>query len=91
MRSVIHHKNILVRHPAGDYTLPPVTAKWNLIRWATGVILLICTAGCGGINASKGISPLDFILPGLIQNQPAPAQPTVTCTNSAALVAQVRP
>jgi hypothetical protein len=44
--------------------------------------LLLAVAGCGGINASKSVSPLDFLLPGAgsflkadpspIPNQPAP-------------------
>jgi len=34
--------------------------------------LLGLTAGCGGVNASKSISPLDFILPGLLKNQTRP-------------------
>jgi hypothetical protein len=46
--------------------------------------LLICglslsvwmlVAGCGGITASKTITPLDFILPGILQADPPPAQP----------------
>jgi hypothetical protein len=39
--------------------------------------LLTLVAGCGGINASKTISPLDFLLPGLIQADPIvpPATP----------------
>jgi len=31
---------------------------------------LVCNTGCSGINASKSFSPLDFLLPGLLQNQP---------------------
>lgn len=26
--------------------------------------------GCSGINATKSVSPLDFLLPGLLQNTP---------------------
>lgn len=90
IRPILHRKNIFVRAAAWDYTLPPVTAKWNFIRGAMGVILLLGTAGCGGISASKSVSPLDFFLPGLIQNQPQPAQPPGTATNSTAVVAQIR-
>jgi len=44
-------------------------------------------AGCSGINVSKSISPLDFILPGLMQNRPLP--PVVPSqTNAATLLAQ---
>jgi hypothetical protein len=33
----------------------------------------LLVTGCSGINASKSVSPLDFLLPGLhIQNRPAP-------------------
>ncbi|HUR45303.1 MAG TPA: hypothetical protein VMZ27_05430 [Candidatus Saccharimonadales bacterium] len=35
------------------------------------VTLAIFTTGCGGIRASKSISPLDFLLPGLLRNDPA--------------------
>jgi hypothetical protein len=38
-----------------------------------GVVLL--GAGCSGINASKSISPADFLLPGLLQADPPPAHP----------------
>jgi len=30
-------------------------------------------AGCGGISASRTVSPLDFLLPGIIKADPAPA------------------
>jgi len=36
------------------------------------IALLSLTAGCGGLNASKSVSPLDFILPGLLKNQTRP-------------------
>jgi hypothetical protein len=34
------------------------------------LLLALGGAGCGGITASKSISPLDFFLPGLLQNDP---------------------
>jgi len=37
--------------------------------------LLLLAAGCGGINASKSISPLDFFLPGLLKADPPSVQP----------------
>jgi len=44
------------------------------------------SCGCGGIQASKTISPLDFFLPGIMQN--APSKPPVPgVTNSAPLLA----
>ena len=35
-------------------------------------ITLLC-AGCGGINASHSVSPLDFLLPGILKTDPEPA------------------
>lgn len=45
------------------------------------VALLMCV-GCSGINASKSVSPLDFILPGLMRNTP----PLPTVPSGTALV-----
>jgi hypothetical protein len=41
-------------------------------------------AGCGGISASRTISPLDFFLPGIIKADPAPAprNPGAPVTNT---------
>lgn len=33
--------------------------------------LLVAGVGCGGISASHSVSPIDFFLPGLLQNKPA--------------------
>ncbi len=59
----------------------------------TGAVCLLAlmatlAAGCSGINASKSVSPLDFLLPGLhIQNRPPP--PAIPSeTNTIPLVAQ---
>lgn len=42
--------------------------------------VLLAGSGCGGINASHSVSPLDFLLPGLhLQNRPeAPLIPAET-------------
>lgn len=53
-------------------------------------MLALFASGCGGINASKSVSPLDFILPGLIKTGPPPATPPANHTNSVQVVAQVR-
>ena len=37
--------------------------------------LLVAISGCGGIRASKSISPATFLLPGLLQADPPPADP----------------
>jgi hypothetical protein len=36
------------------------------------IVLALLTGGCSGINASKSISPLDFLIPGLFHIQNAP-------------------
>jgi hypothetical protein len=36
------------------------------------VIMALGATGCGGVSASKTVSPLDFIMPGLLKND-APA------------------
>jgi len=50
--------------------------------------------GCSGINASKSISPLDFLIPGAggflhPMNNPQPL-PVPAVTNSTVVVAQLR-
>jgi hypothetical protein len=37
--------------------------------WMLLLVLGACT-GCGGITASKSVSPLDFLLPGLLKVSP---------------------
>jgi len=36
------------------------------------VTLGLATGGCGGFSASKTVSPLDFLVPGILKNNPAP-------------------
>jgi hypothetical protein len=53
----------------------PVTRNWKWFRAVALAGLLFVGGGCSGIRASKSISPLDFILPGLMQNEtPAPKE-----------------
>ena len=60
-------------------------------RHALAFALIAAVAsGCSGINASKSISPLDFILPGLMQN--CPPSPVIPIdTNTIPLLAQASP
>jgi hypothetical protein len=54
----------------------------SLVAGTTSVALIaLVGSGCSGINASKSISPLDFILPGLMQN--VPATPAISDTINA--------
>jgi len=50
-------------------------------------VMAFC-AGCSGIHASKSVSPLDFILPGLIKNDAPVPTPAAPCA-PAELLAQV--
>ena len=61
----------------------------RFLRCASCLALLLLAAGCGGINASKSVSPLDFLMPGLGSflkadpaapelNQPVPTDKSVT-------------
>jgi len=44
------------------------------------IILLV--TGCGGISASRSVSPLDFFMPGgLLKADPKPVQPDLTVPN----------
>jgi hypothetical protein len=53
--------------------VPSWTRNWKWFQQAALLALLALGAGCSGIHASKSISPLDFILPGLMKHEPAPA------------------
>ncbi len=61
----------------------------KFLRCAPFAALLLLAAGCGGLNVSKSVSPLDFLLPGAGSflkanpaqpelNQPIPADKSVT-------------
>jgi hypothetical protein len=53
--------------------------KWNLGLWASLALLTVLVSGCGGLSATKTISPASFFLPGLLHNvQPAPETPSLT-------------
>lgn len=43
---------------------------------AIASLLVLSGAGCGGVSASKSVSPLDFLLPGLMKADP-PAHPSI--------------
>jgi hypothetical protein len=61
----------------------------GLYALAFALIAALVT-GCSGINASKSVSPIDFLLPGLMQNSP-PAQMIPVQTNAVPLLAQAHP
>jgi hypothetical protein len=41
-------------------------------------VLLLFVAGCGGLSATKSISPASFLLPGLMQSAPRQIDPEST-------------
>jgi hypothetical protein len=51
-----------------------VKINWKILRWVFPAFLLL-SAGCSGINMSKSVSPATFLLPGLLQADPPPANP----------------
>jgi hypothetical protein len=82
--------------PSGVYLVPvsQMTKKRAvrvfLLLWVAAVALV--GGGCSGINASRSVSPLDFLIPGgfmhMQNSAPAPISPE--STNSVAKLAQVR-
>jgi hypothetical protein len=54
-------------------------SQFRGLAWLALVLLLV-GSGCSGINASKSVSPLDFLLPSL-HMQNAPAFPLTGSTN----------
>jgi hypothetical protein len=77
------------QHLAIDYS----TWRRRTLRLGGASLLALMAAlatGCSGINAGASVSPLDFLLPGLLQNRPAlPVIPPEI--NSAPLLAQANP
>ncbi|MGA3285132.1 MAG: hypothetical protein ABSD57_11835 [Verrucomicrobiota bacterium] len=43
----------------------------NFLWLAMLMALALCSAGCGGINASQSVSPASFFLPGLMKADPS--------------------
>jgi hypothetical protein len=57
------------------------TFKPRHLAWVLMLIPLL-GGGCAGINASKSISPLDFLMPGLLRNDPVqPANPAAAANS----------
>ena len=49
--------------------------NWKNLRWLTIAAGLLLGTGCSGINVGKSFSPLDFLLPGILEADPPPAHP----------------
>lgn len=61
-----------------------VRIRWNFLWLASLASFALLGSGCGGISASKTVSPLDFLLPGIIKADPmsAPHNPVAPVTNT---------
>ncbi len=55
-------------------------ARPTRVVWPVGLVVLL--TGCSGINATKSVSPLDFLLPGLHMKNDPPAPIIPEGTNS---------
>ncbi len=44
---------------------------------SAAIVIMLGVVGCGGINASKSVSPASFLIPGLLQADP-PVQAPMT-------------
>ena len=67
-----------------------VRISWKflyLALWSGGSMLL---AGCGGISASRTVSPLDFILPGIIKADPPQTNAPVAAIQAPVEIASAR-
>ena len=47
--------------------------------------LLLLEAGCSGINTTQSVSPATFLVPALLQADPAPAHPNLVVPAQAPL------
>ena len=61
--------------PKSLHIVPGVITVWRPIALALVLAPLGLVCGCSGINRSIDISPATFLLPGLVQSQPAPVIP----------------
>ena len=44
-----------------------MTLKWKpILHCLAGTLVAVALTGCGGVNASHGVSPASILLPGLI-------------------------
>jgi hypothetical protein len=52
-----------------------VRLLWKKLQLGVFAGLTVLATGCGGFRANYGISPLSFLLPGLVKVEPKPANP----------------
>jgi hypothetical protein len=52
-----------------------VRQLWKKLQFGLFAGLTLLATGCGGFNAKYGVSPLSFLLPGLVKVNSKPANP----------------
>jgi hypothetical protein len=52
-----------------------VRQLWKKLQLGVIAGLTVLATGCGGLHASYGVSPLSFLLPGLVNAESKPAKP----------------
>jgi hypothetical protein len=52
-----------------------VRLRWKILQLCVIAGLTVLATGCGGFRANYGVSPLSFLLPGLVKVEPKPANP----------------
>jgi hypothetical protein len=85
------NQNLLENIVANPMTTPivtPVKWNWKWIRAAGLLVVIALGAGCGGIHASKSISPATFLLPGIMKNDTPAAQDSTLPAPPGALLAR---
>ena len=55
--------------------LRTVRLNWKILRVVMLAALLLPAVGCGGLHAKYTVTPMSFLLPGLLQADPPPADP----------------
>jgi hypothetical protein len=67
-----------------------VRISWKFLFLALSSAGSLLLGGCGGISASRTVSPLDFILPGIMRVEPAQTNAPVIAIQSSLEIASVR-
>jgi hypothetical protein len=68
-----------------------VRLNWKFPGLAVLAALSLCLAGCGGINASRSVSPASFFLPGIMKaDLPAATNAPMAVSEMSGQLAQAR-
>jgi hypothetical protein len=67
-----------------------VRISWNFLCLTLLAAAPFLLGGCGGFSASRSVSPLDFLLPGIIKADPAQTNAPVAFTKDSVQLASAR-